>query len=72
MTEFNLIPSKAKDASDKTFGKFQAVKPGTKYRKLLLNGTTRFSIATGGLELWLTTDEIFQATVNYERLNHAS
>ncbi len=71
-TDFTLIASKAKDATDPTFGKFQAVKEGTKYRKLMKNGHTRFSIATGGMELWLTKDEIFQGSHNYEVLNNGN
>ena len=71
-TNFNLIPSMAKDATDKTFGKFQAVKEGTKYRKLMKNGKTRFSKATGGMELWLTKDEIFQGSYNYGELNNGN
>ena len=71
-TNFTLLPSKAKNASDKTFGKFQAVKEGTKHRKLMKNGKTRFSICTGGLELWLTKDEVFQATRKYGELNNGN
>ena len=54
---FTLVPSKSKSEQDKTHGKFQVLKDGTKYRKLMKDGTTRESIMTGGLELWLTEDE---------------
>ena len=62
---FTLIPSKAKNEQDKTFGKFQVLKDGTKYRKLMKNGTTKESVMTGGLELWLTQQEATEAIELY-------
>lgn len=63
---FTLVPSKSKSEQDKTHGKFQVLKDGTKYCKLMKNGTTRQSIMTGGLELWLTEDEANKAITLYQ------
>ena len=64
---FTLIPSRAKNENDKTFGRYQVLKDGTKYRKLMANGKTRESICTGGLELWLTSLEASEAIELYKR-----
>ena len=66
---FTLIPSRAKNENDKTFGRYQVLKDGTKYRKLMANGKTRESICTGGMELWLTSLEASEAIELYKENN---
>ena len=63
---FKLFGSYAKNESDPTIGKFQVLKDGTKYCKLMKNGKTRESVCTGGPELWLTQPEASAAIKLYE------
>jgi hypothetical protein len=63
---FTLKPSMSRNDRDKTQGKFQVLKDGTKYCKLMKNGKTRESIMTGGLELWLTEAEANEAIKLYK------
>ena len=63
---FTLVPSMSKNDQDKTHGKFQVLKDGTKYRKLMKDGSTRESVMTGGLELWLTQAEADKAITLYK------